>query len=148
MGYFFGRQLHQTLDVPVGLIDNAWGGSACEAWVRRDALEQAGTYSELLAKWDDMAKAYDHEAEVAKWKDRVEKWKTSGKKGNQPRAPRNQLAGQHRPANLYNGVLLPVQGYTIRGTVWYQGESNAGRAYQYRDPVSYTHLTLPTILLV
>ncbi len=133
VGYFFGRQLHQTLDVPVGLIDNAWGGSACEAWVRRDALEQAGTYSELLAKWDDMAKAYDHEAEVAKWKDRVEKWKTSGKKGNQPRAPRNQLAGQHRPANLYNGVLLPVQGYTIRGTVWYQGESNAGRAYQYRD---------------
>ena len=36
VGYFFGRQLHQTLDVPVGLIDNAWGGSAAEAWVPRD----------------------------------------------------------------------------------------------------------------
>jgi sialate O-acetylesterase len=43
------------------------------------------------------------------------------------------LAGQHRPANLYNGVLHPVIGYTIRGAIWYQGESNAGRAYQYRD---------------
>ena len=34
VGYFFGRKLHQILDVPVGLIDNAWGGSACEAWIR------------------------------------------------------------------------------------------------------------------
>ena len=39
VGYFFGRQLHQTLDVPIGLIDDSWGGSACEAWVRRDLLD-------------------------------------------------------------------------------------------------------------
>ena len=38
VGYFFGRQLHETLGVPVGLIDNAWGGSAAEAWVRRDKI--------------------------------------------------------------------------------------------------------------
>ncbi|MEC8927826.1 MAG: sialate O-acetylesterase, partial [Verrucomicrobiota bacterium] len=38
VGYFFGRTLHQALDVPVGLIDNAWGGSAAEAWIRRDLL--------------------------------------------------------------------------------------------------------------
>ena len=43
------------------------------------------------------------------------------------------LAGQHRPANIYNGVLKPILGYGIRGAIWYQGESNAGRAYQYRD---------------
>ena len=132
VGYFFGRQLHQTLDVPVGLIDNAWGGSAAEAWVRRDALEESGQYTELLQKWDDLAKTYDHEAAVAKWKERLAKWNET-KKGNKPRPPRNQLAGQHRPANLYNGCLLPIQGYTIQGAIWYQGESNAGRAYQYRD---------------
>jgi len=34
VGYFFGRQLHQTLDIPIGLIDNAWGGSSAEAWVQ------------------------------------------------------------------------------------------------------------------
>ena len=38
-----------------------------------------------------------------------------------------------RPANIYNGVLKPTIGYGIRGAIWYQGESNAGRAYQYRD---------------
>ena len=132
VGYFFGRQLHQTLDVPIGLIDNAWGGSAAEAWVRRDVLEADAQYAELLAKWDDMAKTYDHDAAVAKYNDRLAKWKEA-KKGNRPRPPRNPLMGQHRPANLYNGVLHPIIGYSIRGAIWYQGESNAGRAHQYGD---------------
>ena len=132
VGYYFGRQLHQTLDVPVGLIDNAWGGSACEAWVRRDLLEGKDIYQPLLEKWDDTAKTYDHEAAMSRFKKRMDEWKKT-RKGNRPRAPRNVLAGQHRPANLYNGVLKPILGYTIKGTVWYQGETNAGRAYQYRD---------------
>jgi sialate O-acetylesterase len=46
---------------------------------------------------------------------------------------RGQLAGNHRPANIYNGVLKSHLGYGIKGAIWYQGESNAGRAYQYRD---------------
>jgi sialate O-acetylesterase len=132
VGYFFGRQLHQTLDVPIGLIDNAWGGSAAEAWVRRDRLEEDGKYDELLEKWNTTETTYDHDAAVAAWNKRVARWQKT-QKGNRPRAPRNPLAGQHRPANLYNGVLHPVIGYTIRGAIWYQGESNAGRAYQYRD---------------
>ncbi len=131
VGYFFGRQLHQTLDIPIGLIDNAWGGSAAEAWVQRDVLQESGQYDELLKKWDALAETYDHEAALANWKERVAKW-TETKQGARPAAPRNVLAGQHRPGNLYNGVLHPVLGYTIRGVIWYQGESNAGRAYQYR----------------
>lgn len=132
VGYFFGRQLHQTLDIPIGLIDNAWGGSAAEAWVRRDALEADGKYDELLAKWDHEAETYDHEAKVKEYKEKLAVWNET-KKGNRPRAPRNVLVGNHRPANIYNGVLKPTIGYTIRGAIWYQGESNAGRAYQYRD---------------
>ena len=132
VGYFFGRQLHQTLDVPIGLIDNAWGGSAAEAWVKRDRFEADERWSPLLGKWDELAKTYDHDAAMAKYNERLDKWREN-KKGNRPRAPRNVLAGQHRPSNLYNGVLKPIIGYTIRGAVWYQGESNAGRAYQYRD---------------
>jgi len=132
VGYFFGRQLHQTLDVPIGLIDNAWGGSAAEAWVSRDRLEADSQYADLLKRWDDLAQTFDWEAQMAAYHQRLAKWKET-KQGPQPRVPRNELAGQHRPANLYNGVLMPVLGYTIRGTIWYQGESNASRAYQYRD---------------
>jgi sialate O-acetylesterase len=65
------------------------------------------------------------------WKEKAAAAKESGKPA--PRAPRNVLAGQHRPGNLWAGVLNPIIGYGIRGTIWYQGESNAGRAYQYDD---------------
>ena len=58
----------------------------------------------------------------------------AGKKAppNRPLAEAPAL-GQHRPANLYHARVEPVMPYAIRGVIWYQGESNAPRAYQYRD---------------
>lgn len=133
VGFFFGRRLHQVLDVPIGLIDNAWGGSAAEAWVPVDVLKEDGKYDELLASWETRMASYDYESIEAAWQTKFEKWKEGGRKGNAPRKPRNDAAGNQRPANIYNGVLKPTIGYTIRGAIWYQGESNASRAYQYRD---------------
>ncbi len=142
VGYFFGRQLHQTLRIPIGLIDNAWGGSAAEAWVRRDLLESDPRYQALLARWKKTEQTYDHSTatanyrkKLAQWQQDTEKAKTAGKtiSRRRPRPPRNPLANQHRPANLYNGVLKPIIGYGIRGTIWYQGEANTGRAHQYRE---------------
>lgn len=132
VGYFFGRQLHQTLNVPVGLIDNAWGGSACEAWVKRDLLDADEKYQPLMERWKQTEATYDHEAATKAYNAKLAAWNKT-KEGNRPRAPRNVLAGQHRPGNLYCGVLKPILGYTIQGAIWYQGESNASRAYQYRD---------------
>ena len=132
VGYSFGRRLHNTLGVPIGLIDNAWGGSAVEAWISRDALEDADQYDELLASWDEKAAAMTDQifaAEVAAYK----KWLADGEPGAKRRAPRDSRTSNHRPANLFNGVLHPIIGYGIRGAIWYQGESNAGRAYQYRS---------------
>ncbi len=140
IGYFFGRQLHQTLDIPIGLIDNAWGGSAAEAWVNRDVLTKDGNYKELLERWERTEATYDHAKAVENYKTRLAKWeedvKTAKAEGKpapaRPQAPRDPLAGNSRPGNLYGGCLHPVIGYGIRGAIWYQGESNAGRAYQYR----------------
>ncbi len=132
VGYYFGRQIHQTLDVPVGLIDNSWGGSAAEAWVNRDVLRESGKFDELLARWRETEATFNYDDAMKRYRQRLEAW-TKDKKGNRPRPPRDVLAGQHRPANLYNGVLYPILGYTVQGVIWYQGESNAGRAYQYRD---------------
>ncbi|RCS41586.1 sialate O-acetylesterase [Bremerella cremea] len=142
VGYFFGRQLEQTLDVPIGLIDNSWGGSSAEAWVNRDLLRESGKFNELLSRWEKTEATYDHEKAMAQYRDNLAAWqkkadeaKAAGKPtpGGRPNPPRNPLTNQHRPANLYNGVLNPIIGYGIRGVIWYQGESNAGRAYQYRD---------------
>ena len=58
VGYFFGRQLHQTLGVPVGLINDAWGGSACEAWIRRDVLAADPKFALMLKRWEQIEKDY------------------------------------------------------------------------------------------
>ncbi len=124
VGYFFGRQLHQTIDVPIGLINNAWGGSACEAWVNRSLLKADPAYQPMLERWGAMQTSYD----VLKAKPSLEDGEKKQLAGFQ-----RQLSGNHNPSNIYNGVLKSHLGYGIRGAIWYQGESNAGRAYQYRD---------------
>ena len=141
VGYFFGRQLHQTLDVPIGLIDNAWGGSACEAWVNRDVFDKDERFSELAKHWQEIEENHksgkaqrEFEKAVEEWQKKVDEANKAGKPApRKPRMNNGGLTGNQRPANIYNGVLHPTIGYGIRGVIWYQGESNAGRAYQYRD---------------
>jgi len=139
VGYFFGRQLHQTLGVPVGLIDNAWGGSAAEAWVNRDKLAAHPTLKAIHERWLKMeegmeAAKVDFEKKMAEWEAAVAKAKSEGKpEPRQPANPDAQMKGNARPGNIHSGVLTPSIGYGIKGAIWYQGESNAGRAYQYRE---------------
>jgi sialate O-acetylesterase len=127
VGYFFGRQLYETLDVPIGLINNAWGGSACEAWIRRDLLAKDENYAPLLARWAQIEKSFEELSKVTEPNE--DQKKQLGNLKNQMTGP----SANARPGNIYNGVLKSHLGYGIRGAIWYQGESNAGRAYQYRD---------------
>ncbi len=143
VGYHYGRVLHEVLGVPVGLIDNAWGGSACEAWVRRDVLEKDARFKALIEKWKQTEAAYSdavYEKQLVEHKAKVEAWNVARREAlkagkpapaNPPRAPQNVLRGQHRPGNLFAGCLNPIIGYGIKGAIWYQGESNAGRAFEY-----------------
>ena len=39
VGYFFGRELHQKLNIPIGLVNSSWGGSSCETWANVYSLE-------------------------------------------------------------------------------------------------------------
>ncbi len=43
------------------------------------------------------------------------------------------LEGPNRPTVLFNAMINPIVTYAIKGAIWYQGESNASRAYQYRQ---------------
>ncbi len=95
VGFFFGRQLHETLDVPVGLIDDAWGGSSCEAWIARDILAADEKYKPLLDRWEQIEKNLpqlkaDHEKRLAEWKTVAEKANAEGKQP--PRAPQSPEA--------------------------------------------------------
>jgi sialate O-acetylesterase len=39
----------------------------------------------------------------------------------------------NQPTVLYNAMISPIIPFTIKGAIWYQGESNADKAYQYRE---------------
>jgi len=75
-------------------------------------------------------KEYEHM--LVEWKQAADKAKAEGK--NPPRRPRAPFGpgNPHSPAGLYNAMIAPLIPYGIQGAIWYQGESNAGRAYQYR----------------
>jgi sialate O-acetylesterase len=142
VGYFFGREIQSNIDLPIGLIDNSWGGSACEAWIRRDRLEGKPLYEALIEKWNHVATEADvarmkaeFDKGMAAWQEKADAAQAAGEPEppGRPWWPGNPLKGNQRPANLYHARLGPVLGYAIRGAIWYQGESNAGRAYQYRD---------------
>ncbi|MFM8215707.1 MAG: sialate O-acetylesterase, partial [Pirellula sp.] len=124
VGYFFARQIHQTTGVPIGMINNAWGGSACEAWVNLDVLKADGHFNKMVENWT---------ANADRFKSLSDKKERTKEEEDQLKNLGNQMRGNQRPANIYNGVLKSHLGYGIKGAIWYQGESNAGRAYQYRD---------------
>jgi len=73
--YHFGVRLQKDLDVPIGLINSSWGGSA------------------------------------------IQPWTIEGK-----------TAGQ-----MYNGMIGPLLPLSIKGVIWYQGESNMAEGMKYRD---------------
>jgi sialate O-acetylesterase len=141
VGYLFGLQLHDLLEVPIGLIDNAWGGSSCEAWVQRDRLQDADLYGPLMKRWEETESDPEKSSFYAEFEAAWMKWQDefiAAKKAGQPlppapRRPNNPMIQQHRPANLFMGRVEPVMPFAIRGVIWYQGESNASRAFQYRE---------------
>jgi sialate O-acetylesterase len=142
VGYFFGRDLQKALNVPIGLIHTSWGGTIADAWTTRAALENNPELKGIVEKYEenrpsapaDYEKALKrYEAALAKHKEAVAKAKEEGKQ--LPRAPRKPTPpnnNPNRPCVLYNAMIHPLQPYAIKGAIWYQGESNAGRAYQYR----------------
>lgn len=135
VGYFFGRRLHQTLGIPIGLINNSWGGSAAEAWTPREVLLAHPQLAGIIKKWDDDMSEFTDEVFAkmnAEHELKVTEWIEKGSEGRRPRAPRDLRIGNHRPANIFNGMVNPILGYAIRGTLWYQGESNANRAKTYQ----------------
>jgi sialate O-acetylesterase len=142
--YFFGRELHLNLDVPIGLIHCSWGASSCEAWIKRSVLESDSRYQKMLQESDkqmdtiDLQKADEAERQYASWMKKVNMARTTGKEPPDAPFSRNEFLNlmftvRRCPSYCYNGMLFPLIPYAIRGVIWYQGETNVSRAHQYRD---------------
>lgn len=141
VGFFYGRFLHEILGVPVGLINNSWGGSAAEAWVRRESIDKDPRFKTLVESWQTREKQLGSAEAKAAFEKAMADWTTkseAAKKAGQPvprppQSPEQQLSGNSRPGNIFAGMVHPTLGYGMKGVVWYQGESNAGRAWEYRQ---------------
>jgi len=125
VGYFFGRELHQKLNVPVGLIHTSWGGTAAEVWTSKRVLDATDVLKPMVEGYQKRSENY--EKQVAAYKEAAEKAKAEGKPA--PKAPGGKPM---MPSCLYNGMIANIIPYGIKGAVWYQGESNAERAKEYQ----------------
>ena len=102
VGYVFGKQLHKELGVPVGLIQDVWGGTTIEAWTKMDVMEGNPDYAVALERFS-----------LENMKEKGYFWKV--------------------PSTLWNGMIAPIAGFTIKGNIWYQGESNVYIDSTYRQ---------------
>ncbi len=135
--YFFGRDLHKELSLPVGLIHSSWGGTPAESWTSRQTLEADADLKVIAKQWDQKIDNYPkakaaYDAAMKDW----EKSAEQAKAANQPE-PKKPSAPQGADSpwlasGLYNAMIAPLVPYAVQGAVWYQGESNANRAHQYR----------------
>lgn len=93
--YFFAIKLESVLQVPVGMIVSAWGGTAVESWMDEESLSQFDDFSFHQLPETTL----DH------------KW----------------------PSRLYNAMINPYVGLSIKGALWYQGEANRRNAEEYNE---------------
>lgn len=128
VAYYFGRDLQKNLGVPVGLIHTSWGGSPAEVWMSHDVLAANPDYKSTILD-THVAAFKKYTEDRAKFLASQEALKKQGKTSD-AKAPTPPFWG---PSELYNGMIAPLIPYAIKGAIWYQGESNAGRAYQYRS---------------
>lgn len=107
LAYCFGRELYKNLNIPIGLIQCAYGGSKAEAWV---SLETARTIPALKTQLDKCAQYDFHRDSVSKYLGMKNEFQV--------------------PTLLYNTMVHPMINFPIRGVIWYQGEANAwGSSY-------------------
>ena len=142
--YFFGREIHKEVGVPVGLVNTSVGGTPIESWV---SAETQSSDPETKAIFDGQLKAYQgfdavkatalFEKQLAAWKIAAAKAKAA--KTDLPRKPVDPIAWRKfkgGPAGLYNGKVVNLVPYTLRGMLWYQGEGNAGNPAVYKKQLS------------
>lgn len=120
--YFLGRDLQKELDVPVGLLHCAYGGTSAEAWTSMPALEADGRLTSIII--GQRAKEARYKMDLAAYQKAVEA-------GDEHTVKPASIMDRHNPAVLFNAMVHPLIPYAIRGAVWYQGESNVFHSMQY-----------------
>lgn len=115
--FHYALMIHRTLKVPVGVIQSAWGGTRIEPWISSDGFAGEPSVANLATKpISALAPIPD----------------------NDSKNPRRDVRHQ-QPQAIYNAMIHPLVPYTIRGALWYQGESNRADADAYAGLLRALH---------
>ena len=104
VAYYFGKMLQDSLQVPVGLICNAIGGSPTEAWIDRSSLEYH--FPAILRNWTK--------------NDFIQDWVRGRAALNVKKSTDKLQRHPYEPCYLYESGILPLQQFPIKGIIWYQ----------------------------
>ncbi|MDD5349233.1 MAG: sialate O-acetylesterase [Chthoniobacteraceae bacterium] len=138
LGYFFARELHLKLNVPVGIINSSYSGTAIESWMEPKSLADAPTGPATAEHWkkvleDFPAKKAKYEQDKAAWNAEKAAAEAAGQKFNKMQPfPPSGPGSQYTPSGLYNAMVYPFTRYALRGIIWYQGENNTRHPEAYR----------------
>lgn len=130
VGYFFGREIHEALDVPVGLIDTCWGGTLIAPWTPICGFAAIPAVRHYIDVIETKDKSY--KSSLPGKLEEMENWIAATRKALSegtllPPAlhwPKHPLENPDQHGSLFNGMIHPLVPFAIRGAVWYQGESN------------------------
>ncbi|MFZ4634141.1 MAG: sialate O-acetylesterase [Saprospiraceae bacterium] len=114
--YFFAKELVDRYHIPVGIINITWGGTQIESWISYEGMTQSDLFRGYADAFLKNAKP-DHASAPRKT--------TAQTLPAEPVTPNVGTA-------IFNAMVNPVTGFPMRGVLWYQGESNVGRAFEYR----------------
>ncbi|MGE5607781.1 MAG: sialate O-acetylesterase [Bacillota bacterium] len=137
--YYFGREIHKTLNVPVGLIDTSWGGTRIEPWTPPEGFAAVPALKGIVETIEKVNS--DYPKVYAKALDQLEAAIPAARKALAdgkplpalPAMPRHPLDHEQQPTGLYNAMVKGVVPFAIRGAIWYQGESNLGEGMMYYE---------------
>ncbi len=129
VAYYFGVELTKALNYPIGLIHSSWGGTPAESWVKKEVLEKDTALIAILS---------NYEKEVTNYKNEKATYESAlanavpSSAVSAPKKPTEPTQNPKSPTKLYNGMIAPLIPFTLKGVIWYQGESNSDRAEQYK----------------
>ncbi|HRP57828.1 GDSL-type esterase/lipase family protein [Agriterribacter sp.] len=111
VAYYFGKKLQQQLNVPIGLIQVAVGGSTTESWIDRYTMEHHPVLVNELYNW--------------RKSDFFQPWVRERADTNLKNSTDPKQRHPYEPCYNYEAGIKPLVNFPIEGVIWYQGESNA-----------------------
>ncbi len=132
--FAFGERLHRDLDVPIGMIVGAVGGTPSGYWIPAEIYESSEKAKAEVAgfakTWDADKAMKQHEARVAIWEEQAAKATAAGEKprGRKPTPPVDPGASIRggQIGGLFDKFIRSSIGYGIKGVLWDQGEAGSG----------------------